>query len=370
MQLAPDPLDFKHYSLEAEGSEKVLQASRFIDRVIDRMYGEEANNSPQTPWSVIGDRFQMRPGEVTLWAGINGHGKTLVTTHVALHLLVQNERVCIASFEMKGEATMARMVRQASGSAAPSVDYIHRFHDWTDDLLWIYDQQGLVDPETLRQVMQYCAEKLKVKHFFIDSMMKVVKGEDDYNGQKQFVHEMTTVAQDTGMHIHLIAHVRKKDDETTLPNKFDVKGSSSVTDMVDNVWIVWRNRNKEKKLSELLTARPPKPELIEEEQSKPDAVLLLAKQRHFDWEGKVKLWLKPGANSFTDAYRSKPYHWEPPQSFGRLPSLMIRGDVDEVFDGGFAEVEVGARTEPGVRGGAGQVTSGVSGVSHHVPEDW
>lgn len=322
MQLIADSIDFKQYLLESEGSEKVVRASDFIDRVIDRLYGEQANNSPETPWSKVGEHFQMRPGEVTLWAGINGHGKTLVTSQVGLHLMVQNQKVCIASFEMKGEATMARMVRQACGSGMPSIDYIRRFHSWTDDRLWIYDQQGVCDPTTLRGVMKYSHEKLGVQHFFIDSMMKVVKGDDDYNGQKDFVNEVTAIAQETGMHIHLIAHVKKKEDELALPNKFDVKGSSSITDLVDNVCIVWRNRIKEKKLAD----NKDKPDVLADVQKLPDAVLQWSKQRHYDWEGKLSLWLSLGAQSFTDSFGSRPYHWEPPRANQRPQILTVRDD--------------------------------------------
>jgi len=368
VKLVPNSIDFKQYYLESEGTEKVVSASTFVDRVIDRLYGETANNSPVTPWSKLGDSYQMRPGEVTLWAGINGHGKTLVSSHVALHLLVQNEKVCIASFEMKGEATMARMVKQSSGTGSPPVDYIKRFHAWTDNLLWIYDQQGVCDSQTLRGVMLYASRELGVTHFFVDSMMKVIKGEDDYNGQKDFVNEVCAIAQDTGMHIHLIAHVKKKDDELTVPNKFDVKGSSSITDLVDNVCIVWRNRVKEKTLSDPKA----KPEVFEEAMKLCDAVLCWTKQRHYDWEGKLNLWLANGPQSFTDAYLSRPYTWVPPEISWRSPALIVtdQGDGDEVHTGGRGEVEGGAGTAPGIRVDDRQDQGGVSGVKDHVSQDW
>ena len=345
MELVPDFIDFKQYLLESEGSEKVVKASSFVDRVIDRLYGESANNSPVTPWQRVGSNFQMRPGEVTLWAGINGHGKTLVTSQIAMHLLVQNERVCIASFEMKGEATMARMVKQSSGTGSPAVDYIKRFHAWTDDLLWVYDQQGVCDPRTLRGVMTYASRELGVTHFFIDSMMKVVKGDDDYNGQKDFVNEVCALAQDTGMHVHLIAHVKKKDDEFSMPNKFDVKGSSSITDLVDNVCIVWRNRVKEKKLAD------PKLSAADFDEAKklPDATLLWAKQRHYDWEGKLNLWLANGPQSFTDSYLGRPYSWDPTPAVIRKPELIVTdtGDDDEVYEGGLGAPEGCAEGQSG-----------------------
>jgi hypothetical protein len=39
--------------------------------------------------------------------------------------------------------------------------------------------------------------------------MKCVAGEDDYNGQKTFVDELTAIARDYGMHIHLVHHIKQ-----------------------------------------------------------------------------------------------------------------------------------------------------------------
>lgn len=363
-----DFVDFQQYHLESEGSEKVVRASSFADRVIDRLYGEAAGNSPVTPWAKLGGCFQMRPGEVTLWAGINGHGKTLVTSNVALHLLVQNEKVCIASFEMKGEATMARIVKQASGTGSPSIDYVKRLHTWTDDLLWIYDQQGTCNPGVLRGVMLYASRELGVTHFFIDSMMKVVKGDDDYNGQKDFVNEVCTIAQDTGMHIHLIAHARKREDELSPPNKFDVKGSSSITDLVDNVCTVWRNKKKEAVISD--GSAPA--EKIDEARAWPDAMLSFSKQRHYDWEGSLKLWLSAGPQSFRDDYLGRPYMWDPPSTRIRPQSLIIKeqGGEDEVHTGGFAEAEASQGKQPRLCGSDRQDQGAVSRIEDYVSQDW
>jgi len=47
------------------------------------------------------------------------------------------------------------------------------------------------------------------------------------------------------VHVHLVVHVRKKEDEHKIPGKLDIKGTGAITDMVDNVFIWWRNKLKE-----------------------------------------------------------------------------------------------------------------------------
>jgi twinkle protein len=216
----------------------------------------------------------------------------------------------------------------------------------------------------------YAHKTLGVQHFFIDSMMKVIKGDDDYNGQKDFVNEVCAIAQDTGMHIHLIAHVKKKDDEMSLPNKFDVKGSSSVTDLVDNVCIVYRNRSKEKKMQDLMNNSKATPDQFDEVKRIPDATLLWAKQRHYDWEGKLNLWLKSGPQSFVDAMTANPYSWLPPKRQAILQRLIVKEDGNEVHAGGSGEVEEGEGGEPGVRSDDRSDQSGVSRIEDHVSQDW
>lgn len=112
--------------------------------------------------------------------------------------------------------------------------------------------------------------------------MKCGINEDDYNGQKRFIDQLCAAAKDTGCHIHLIAHSRKGQDELTAPNKMDVKGSGSITDQVDNVFTVWRNKRKEQSIS----AGKAGPDVIEQ----PDALLICDKQRHGEWEGRTGLW--------------------------------------------------------------------------------
>ena len=99
-------------------------------------------------------------------------------------------------------------------------------------------------------MVRYCAKERGITHFFVDSLMKCVSGEDDYNGQKLFVDELTAIARDHGIHIHLVHHIRKPSDESHKPSKYDYKGSGSITDQVDNVISVWRNKAKEKKRDE------------------------------------------------------------------------------------------------------------------------
>jgi twinkle protein len=75
--------------------------------------------------------------------------------------------------------------------------------------------------------------------------------------------------------------MRKGNSEAAPGGKFDVKGAGELTDLADNVFLVWRNKGKE----DALQKDPHDIEAREE----PDAMLTVAKQRHGDYEGRIML---------------------------------------------------------------------------------
>ncbi len=101
---------------------------------------------------------------------------------------------------------MQRIVRQASGGKEPTERYIDRFLRWADGKIYVFDQEGTCDPKVLRGVMRYCAVELGIQHFFIDSLMKVVKSESDMDAQKNWIDEAVSIGKDHRMHVHVIAH--------------------------------------------------------------------------------------------------------------------------------------------------------------------
>jgi twinkle protein len=194
--------------------------------------------------------------------------------------------------EMKPAKTLARIVRQFCG-ANPHREVVQRFLDSTGKNLWIYDQQGSVKPERLIAVIKHCAEKLKCKHIAIDSLMKCVRGADDWNGQKDFVDALTTCARDYATHLHLVVHLKKGEGDERMPTRMDISGTAAISDLVDNVLLLWRNKAKER-------ARDAGKQFREDD---PDSVLICDKQRNGEWEGRVHLWYDRETLKFTDRQR-------------------------------------------------------------------
>lgn len=285
-----DAIDFEQYMQGDSEAAYVLPAGNWLQEVLSRFRDGAHVWGARLPWAVVRDYVRVRPREVSIWAGINGHGKSQLLGQVVLGLMAQGERVCIASLEMRPEATMYRMTRQALGRDAPTRERIEAFHTWADnDRLWLYDQQGTVKSDRIIALGRYVSQKLGCTQLVVDSLMKCGIGVDDYNRQKAFIDELCALAKDTGLHVHLVAHSRKGRSEDDRIGKFDIKGASEITDQADNVFTVWRNKPKERATAQGDHSMA----------GDPDCVLSCDKQRHGEWEGLVKLWFHRQSMQYT-----------------------------------------------------------------------
>jgi len=283
VDIIKDDIDFSVYEHRDEWH-KVKPASSWLDEILERLANPGLHIGDPLPWSKV-DGYRMRKSEVTVWAGVNGHGKSMILSNVMLHAMAIDKKVVICSMEMTPVKTMERMIRQASCGDSPTQSYVKKFNGWTDGRLWIYDHLGMVDPAKMLAVVRYCRDKFQADHIVVDSLMKCGIKPDDYGGQKAFIDGLTGIALETGVHIHLVAHARKGEKETDRLDKFDIKGTSEITDQVDNVILVQRNKRKEADKDGKLS-------------DEPDAFLTIAKQRHGDWEGTAGLWYDHPSQSY------------------------------------------------------------------------
>lgn len=309
-----DDIDFLPYAKEKDEQAKVKNASTYSAALKEKLRQKQAENPIVLPWSMVQKDFAFRPGEMTLWAGQNGSGKSLVTSQLALSLIGQGQKVTIASFEMKPVNTLQRMARQWIGMnpMAPEFqsaeghkqmdDLYDQFAGWISGKLWLYDQMGAVQKELVIGMCRYSAKELGVHHIFVDNLATCVMGEDDMSGQKDFVADLMTIARDYNIHMHLIHHLRKPMNEYAIPNKYDTKGSGAIVDLVDNMFMVWRNKEKEDDMKDVGHMSTKKDD--------PDQLLLCRKQRNYDGsengEPTIKLFFHKDAQQYLETAREQP----------------------------------------------------------------
>jgi twinkle protein len=232
------------------------------------------------PWAKTNSTIRLRPSEISLWAGVNSHGKSVLLNHVAVDCMAQGEKFCIASMEMKPEKLGRKMYQQIAGADMPDKRTASEILKFIDGRVWIFEAYGTTKADRVLEVFRYARRRYGVTHFIVDSLAKCGFGEDDYNGQKAFVDRLMEFGGEFNVHVHLVVHIRKLADESKIPGKMDVKGTGAITDMVDNVFIVWRNKPKEEQFQIDQINVP----------SNPDTVLNCVKQRETGEEPMVNLY--------------------------------------------------------------------------------
>ncbi len=288
--------------------EELKSASDFVEDVIDAfnpVNGIELGY--QTPWEKTKGKVLFRPEELSIWTGINGHGKSQFLGQVMLGMMKQGARVCVASLELKPRRLLARLARQAGGLALPTEGYLRAIHGWYQDKLWLFDLVGTAKFARLLEVFLYARQKYGVDVFIVDSFMKLDIAEDDYNEQKRIIEKLCDFKNQYGCQIHVVVHPRKSHDETKPPGKLDNKGSGAITDLADNCFTVWRNKAKEEVLQRQASGR-----LLTKEQNEKlnesDCFWCCDKQRNGDWEGKFGFWFHAGSLQYLERPDLKPNH--------------------------------------------------------------
>ncbi len=279
-----------NYFEERDTSEhtKIRRAKDYSHEVMD-YFTEDVQGGRPLPFTKFDNLFKIRNHEVSIVTGFSGHGKSAWLNFVILKFL-REHKCLIGSFEMQPRATLGRMLQQTNNSS-PTQLAIDDFLNDVNDNLFLYDSEGETSPEKVLSVIYYAKEKLGVEVFVIDSLTKVGINSDDYNKQKEFINKLCVCARDIGIHIFLVAHSRKTMSENNQPNKFDVMGSSDITNLCDNVISVFRNKSKEKDLVDMSEKTD---EEIQKVMNSYDCFVEITKQRHgVGWEGTVGLYFDP-----------------------------------------------------------------------------
>lgn len=287
-------------------SQEIRAVEDFAHDLFQRIVIGNAKSGPALPWIKTHPIIRFNPGELSIWAGINGHGKSLLLSQVVLWWL-KSQTALVASLEMRPEETLYRMARQMAGGVVDP-DYVMQFVGALTGRLWIYDQLDSVGAERVLGLVHYAANELKVDHVVIDSLTKCGLTRDDYSQQAKFIDKLQWAAKRHEIHIHLVAHMRKGNDEQTRPGKFDIRGAAEISDLADNVMVVYRNKPKEEAQRNRAAGRV----LSRSEElalSQPDTFLRVDKNRAGGDEESFGLWFHQGAMQFLGSDLPQSMQW-------------------------------------------------------------
>lgn len=272
----------------------VKPSGSYHDEVIRLLIGEGENErGDQLPFSELKGKFEFRKHEMTIWSGYKGHGKSSALSQCIVTMMGRGRKALVISPEFRPARVLEKMLYQRIISREPTKEDVSNFFHWSNQLLWLYDVQASLKPADVLALCRYGTQELGVDHILIDSLMKCGIAPDDYNSQKRFVDKIQNICHKDPVHIHLVAHARKGDNDTKPARLHDIKGASEIADMVENVISFWRNKEKEKE--------------PQNHPGEPDAILVIEAQRNSDgWIGQTFLNFDPQTVLFYGQLEPKP----------------------------------------------------------------
>lgn len=280
-----DAIEWERW-LTPDDHTRIIPAEALADRGrASLLLGDAAEVGLLLPWDKTKDKVLIRPGKVVVWAGWSRHGKTQLLKQVMLHAISVGEKPLIASMEEEVLEVWKDLAWIACGERNPSPKEIEKFVQFVSGKLWLYDQQGQINPRRMQAVIRYAASELKITQVVVDSMMMLALDRDDYEAQARFVGELKSVAKDTGVTIHLVAHMRKREGKggDEVPGTLhDISGGHEIGSKADYVFIAWRDIQRK-------------------DLSAPQAILKVEKQRgRVNWLGTVGLHFHEGSRQFLE----------------------------------------------------------------------
>ena len=205
----------------------------------------------------------MYEGDLNVWTGKRGEGKSTVLTQLLVEAIEQGYNVCAYSGEIPKErfkygvslqAAGSEFIRDFEDSIAGRVsqyvpkDSLQKINKWLDGRFWLYDNQIVEtdEAESVIRVFEQAYRRYNCKVFLVDNLMCIrscKRYQDFYQMQADFAVRLRKLAQKLGILIHLVVHPRKT--QKGVADSDDVGGLSTITDIACNVFSLKRLQDED-----------------------------------------------------------------------------------------------------------------------------
>ncbi len=229
------------------GSKIIKSPDAFFEDVL-KLYEEKGVSGIHTGLKSFDDLLGgLRPNELSLLTGETGSGKTTFAAHLGYRIAKVGHAILIASFEMKPPTIIRKMVQsQAGHSLFPfSRDAFSPYFTYISSLpIYFIDVYGEIGTPELKDAIYYARRRYGIEFVLLDHLHFFLKYSADHERQAidQALKDIKSWAMDLGIHIILIVHPTKLTYDNKEVHLNDLKGSSGLKQIPDNVFSIWRDR--------------------------------------------------------------------------------------------------------------------------------
>ncbi|XP_044034324.1 twinkle protein, mitochondrial [Siniperca chuatsi] len=189
-----------------------------------------------------------RKGELTVFTGPTGSGKTTFISEVALDLCMQGVNTLWGSFEINNVRLAKIMLTQFAMQRLE--ENLEQYDFWADKFeelpLYFMTFHGQQNIKTVLDTMQHAVYLYDINHVVIDNLQFMMGQEnlsvDKFAVQDHIIGAFRKFATNSSCHVTLIIHPRKEEDDRELQTA-SIFGSAKASQEADNVLIL-----QEKKL--------------------------------------------------------------------------------------------------------------------------
>lgn len=237
----------------------------------------------------------IRLGELTVWSGFTGAGKSTILNQIKLAALEQGYKIGVYSRELPQKQYMNNLGVSACSPEMINMvyddfkekdlpivkkDIMNKIKKWLGrDFVFMEGETNFTDKEII-DYMEIIYKRDGVKVFFIDNLMKIKLSKENgkWETQADFVDKLVNFAQYYGVHIHLVAHPKKPDGGGNV-STYDVAGAAEIVNTAHNVVFIQKIDGKQQE------------KIFETTGERPNGVLTMKKNR-FDGDTDRPLFLK------------------------------------------------------------------------------
>ncbi|CAJ1080110.1 twinkle protein%2C mitochondrial [Xyrichtys novacula] len=184
-----------------------------------------------------------RKGELTVFTGPTGSGKTTFISEIALDLCMQGVNTLWGSFEINNVRLAKIMLTQFAMQRLE--ENLEQYDFWADKFeelpLYFMTFHGQQNIKTVLDTMQHAVYLYDINHVVIDNLQFMMGQEnlsvDKFAVQDHIIGAFRKFATNSSCHVTLIIHPRKEEDDRELQTA-SIFGSAKASQEADNVLIL------------------------------------------------------------------------------------------------------------------------------------
>jgi twinkle protein len=186
-----------------------------------------------------------RPGELSIYTGPTGMGKTTLLTQLSLDFAMQGVNTLWGSFELSNVRLVKKMLHQFAGVDFADPAHLDQFDYHADRFralpLYFLRFWGSTDVDQIIDAMAYAVYVYDVEHIVLDNLQfmtgRRASGMDRFQVLDDAIERFRRFASEQETHISLVIHPRKQAEHVSL-HMSDVFGSAKAIQEADNVIIL------------------------------------------------------------------------------------------------------------------------------------